>query len=269
MSSRTIKIAKVVVLLVIFIGILLLAYPFIANRYNQLHTSHVVARYDDAVNGMLEEEKENMVQEAVNFNEKLASLGGFELTDSLREEYYKLLDISGTGVMGTIHVPAIGVSMPIYHGNSDAVLQIAAGHMEGSSLPVGGEGTHAVIAAHTGMASAELFTKLKDVKVDDYFVIKVLDRLLTYQVIDINEVLPEEIEYLKIDNGKDYVTLMTCTPPGVNSHRLLVKGERVYLDEGDSSDILNSMPNQIPIEVFILLGLIVFIVILIRTLKNK
>lgn len=269
MSSRSIKIAKIVVLLIIFAGLLLLAYPFIANRYNQLHTSHAVAKYDEAVNNMLEEEKDEMFLEAEEFNKELASLGGFKLTPGLKKRYYDILDVSGTGVIGTIHIPAIGVSMPIYHGNSDAVLQVAAGHMEGSSLPVGGEGTHAVIAAHTGMASAELFTKLKDVKVDDYFAIKVLDKLLTYQVIDINEVLPEEIEYLKIENDKDYVTLMTCTPPGVNSHRLLVKGERVYLDDKDSSDVLNSMPKHIPVEVFILVGLIVFIIILIRTLKNK
>lgn len=269
MSSRSIRVAKIVVLLIIFSGVLLLAYPFIANRYNQLHTSHVVAKYDEAVDNMLEEEKEGMFQEADEFNKELASLGGLKLTEGLKKRYYNILNVSGTGVIGTIHISVIGVSMPIYHGNSDAVLQIASGHMEGSSLPVGGEGTHAVIAAHTGMASAELFTKLKDVKVNDYFAIKVLDRLLTYQVIDINEVLPEEIEYLKIEDGKDYVTLMTCTPPGVNSHRLLVKGERVYLDDGESSDVLNSMSKHVPVELFLLVGLIVFIIILVRTLKNK
>ena len=141
--------------------------------------------------------------------------------------YESTLDVTGTGIMGYITIEKIGVELPIYHGTSDAVLQVAAGHLEGTSLPVGGASTHAVISAHRGLPSAKLFTNLDQLEVGDTFTITVLDRTLTYEVDNISIVLPTETDSLKVSEGKDYVTLMTCTPYGINTHRLLVRGRRI------------------------------------------
>ena len=153
------------------------------------------------------------------------------LTDEEREDYNSQLDIDGSGVMGYIEIPSINVSLPIYHGTSDGVLQVAAGHLEGSSLPVGGAGTHAVISAHRGLPSAKLFTNLDELEAGDTFTITVLDRVLTYEVDRISIVLPTETDLLQPVEGQDYVTLMTCTPYGINTHRLLVRGHRVNTRE--------------------------------------
>ena len=141
--------------------------------------------------------------------------------------YESTLDVTGTGIMGYITIEKIGVELPIYHGTSDAVLQVAAGHLEGTSLPVGGASTHAVISAHRGLPSAKLFTNLDQLEVGDTFTITVLDRTLTYEVDNISIVLPTETDSLKVSEGKDYITLMTCTPYGINTHRLLVRGRRI------------------------------------------
>ena len=141
--------------------------------------------------------------------------------------YEKTLDITGTGIMGYISIPKIKVELPIYHGTEDGVLQIACGHLEGSSLPVGGASTHAVLSAHRGLPSAKLFTNLDKLETEDTFTITILDRVLTYQVDEIAIVLPSETDKLQIEEGKDYCTLMTCTPYGINTHRLLVRGHRV------------------------------------------
>jgi sortase A len=146
-------------------------------------------------------------------------------------DYNSILDISGTGIMGYVTIEKLGVELPIYHGTSEGVLQVAAGHLEGSSLPVGGEGTHSVLSAHRGLPSARLFTNLDKMEAGDTFTVTVLDRKLTYQVDQIKIVEPQEINNLIIEEGKDYCTLMTCTPYGINSHRLLVRGERISQEE--------------------------------------
>ena len=162
------------------------------------------------------------------YNDALRRLS-FPLSDfgQLADQYAGTLDITGTGIMGYITIEKIGVELPIYHGTSDGVLQVAAGHLEGTSLPVGGGSTHAVISAHRGLPSAKLFTNLDQLEVGDTFTITVLDRVLTYEVDNISIVLPTETDNLKVTEGKDYVTLMTCTPYGINSHRLLVRGRRI------------------------------------------
>lgn len=169
-----------------------------------------------------------LLQSAQRYNRDLFSRGSlFSLTDEQREDYLSQLSIDTSGIMGYIEIPTIKVSLPIYHGTSDDVLQIAVGHLEWSSLPVGGESTHCVLSGHRGLPSAKLFTNLDQLSEGDLFVIRTLDEVLTYEVDRILIVLPGEVQTLGIEEGKDLCTLVTCTPYGVNSHRMLVRGHRV------------------------------------------
>ena len=181
--------------------------------------------------GLTEEEKDTMLKKADTYNEKLKDVNRPFLNYAEAGDYNSILDISGTGIMGYVTIEKLGVELPIYHGTSEGVLQVAAGHLEGSSLPVGGEGTHSVLSAHRGLPSARLFTNLDKMEAGDTFTVTVLDRKLTYQVDQIKIVEPQEINDLTIEEGKDYCTLMTCTPYGINSHRLLVRGERISQEE--------------------------------------
>ena len=206
----------------------LIAYPTFSDWWNRMHQSYAVAGYVEQTKDMSGAERKAMLKAAHEYNERLAANGDrWHMTDAQKREYDETLDVTGTGIMGYITIPRIGVELPIYHGTSDAVLQVAAGHLEGTSLPVGGESTHAVISAHRGLPSAKLFTHLDRLEVGDTFTITVLDRELTYEVDKISIVLPTEVDELKVVDGKDYVTLMTCTPYGINSHRLLVRGRRI------------------------------------------
>lgn len=177
------------------------------------------------------EEYERMWNDAVEYNTNLLSKSNrYNMTDEQRAEYESILDVTGTGIMGYIEIPSIDVSLPIYHGTNESVLQIAIGHIESSSLPVGGIGTHCVISGHRGLPSAKLFTDIDQLQNGDRFLIQVLDRTLTYEVDQIRIVLPSELQDLEIDPNQDYCTLVTCTPYGVNTHRLLVRGHRVDND---------------------------------------
>jgi len=178
------------------------------------------------------EEYERMWNDAVEYNTNLLSKSNrYNMTDEQRAEYESILDVTGTGIMGYIEIPSIDVSLPIYHGTNESVLQIAIGHIESSSLPVGGIGTHCVISGHRGLPSAKLFSDIDQLKEGDVFMIQVLDDTLTYEVDQIRTVLPTEMKDLRIEEGKDYCTLVTCTPYGVNTHRLLVRGHRVETTE--------------------------------------
>ena len=183
------------------------------------------------IKALTEEEKDTMLKKADTYNEKLKDVNRPFLNYAEAGDYNSILDISGTGIMGYVTIEKLGVELPIYHGTSEGVLQVAAGHLEGSSLPVGGEGTHSVLSAHRGLPSARLFTNLDKMEAGDTFTVTVLDRKLTYQVDQIKIVEPQEINDLTIEEGKDYCTLMTCTPYGINSHRLLVRGERISQEE--------------------------------------
>ena len=206
----------------------LIAYPTFSDWWNRMHQSYAVAGYVEQTKDMSGAERKAMLAAAHAYNERLAANGDrWHMTDAQKREYDETLDVTGTGIMGYITIEKISVELPIYHGTSDGVLQIAAGHLEGTSLPVGGASTHAVISAHRGLPSAKLFTNLDQLEVGDTFTITVLDRVLTYEVDKISIVLPTETDELKIAEGKDYVTLMTCTPYGINTHRLLVRGHRV------------------------------------------
>jgi sortase A len=222
----------ILLLLIFLAGLCLLLYPTFSNWWNSFHQSRAIAAYVEAVEDMSQAQREAMLAQAQEYNQKIASQGNaFVLTEEQEAAYRDTLDVSGTGIMGYIHIPKIGVSLPIYHGTDETVLQVAVGHLSGTSLPVGGESTHTVLSGHRGLPSAKLFTDLDELTVGDTFTLTVLGQTLTYQVDQIRTVEPDDTSELNIESGKDYCTLVTCTPYGVNSHRLLVRGVRVDVAE--------------------------------------
>ncbi|MCD7763298.1 MAG: class C sortase [Lachnospiraceae bacterium] len=229
-NGRNDRVTTIILVCVLLAGIVILAYPSVSNWWNHRLTAGVVSTYDSAVDDMSEEDYSVWFEAAEAYNEALNAVGSAAAITSpelVDEDYWDILDITGTGVMGYITIEKIDVQLPIYHGTDVNVLQVGAGHLEGTSLPVGGESTHSVISAHRGLPSALLFTNLNQLEVGDTFTITVLNRVMTYEVDQISIVEPDEVENLYIEEGKDYCTLMTCTPYGINTHRLLVRGVRV------------------------------------------
>ena len=213
--------------LIFLAGLSVMLYPTFSNWWNRNMASHTVSDYKETVAQIDTAEYEQMLEDARAYNEQLAQLyAPFTNFDAI-PGYDDILNISGTGVMGYVSIPNINVELPIYHGTSEGVLQIASGHIQGSSLPVGGASTHAVISGHRGLPSARLFTDLDQIVEGDTFTINVLNEVLTYEVEKILVILPTETDKLAIIPGEDEVTLMTCTPYGVNSHRLLIRGHRI------------------------------------------
>lgn len=220
--------------LCIFLFVLFLAifdYPFIARLVNERNTDGVVLETKTLQEKTSLDDVHQIIQMAKDYNQSLANgLGGFNTTfgkEGMNEKYRSLLAFDSSGVMGIIEIPTINVNLPIYHGTSETVLQKGAGHVEGSSLPIGGESTHSCISGHRGLPSKKLFTRLDELKIDDIFLIHVFNEIHAYQVINIEVVEPTQIEPLKIQRDKDLVTLITCTPYGINSHRLYVTGTRI------------------------------------------
>ncbi len=219
--------STIILILVFFVGLSVMLYPTISDYVNQLHQTRAVANYAADVDKLSDADYTAYFEAADAFNAQIAADPDALYFPDRFLSYESTLDVTGTGIMGYITIEKIGVELPIYHGTSDAVLQVAAGHLEGTSLPVGGASTHAVISAHRGLPSAKLFTNLDQLEVGDTFTITVLDRTLTYEVDNISIILPTETDSLKVSEGKDYITLMTCTPYGINTHRLLVRGRRI------------------------------------------
>ena len=219
--------STIILILVFFVGLSVMLYPTISDYVNQLHQTRAVANYAADVDKLSDADYTAYFEAADAFNAQIAADPDALYFPDRFPSYESTLDVTGTGIMGYITIEKIGVELPIYHGTSDAVLQVAAGHLEGTSLPVGGASTHAVISAHRGLPSAKLFTNLDQLEVGDTFTITVLDRTLTYEVDNISIILPTEPDSLKVSEGKDYITLMTCTPYGINTHRLLVRGRRI------------------------------------------
>ena len=218
----------VILVLILLAGLSLLLYPSFSDYWNSFHQTRAIASYAEEVANLEEDQYEELWEAAKSYNASLLDReNSYVLTEEQKEEYEKLLDVSGLGVMGYIEIPSIKCSLPIYHGTEDSVLQIAIGHLEWSSLPVGGESSHCVLSGHRGLPSAKLFTNLDQLTEGDIFLLRVLDEVLTYEVDQILIVLPQEIGALQIVEGKDYCTLVTCTPYGVNTHRLLVRGHRI------------------------------------------
>ena len=219
--------STIILILIFLVGLSVMLYPTVSDYVNQKNQSRAVASYSEEVENLSDVDYQAYFDAANDYNRRLAETPDAFYRPEEVSGYTDTLDVSGTGIMGYITISKIGVELPVYHGTSDGVLQVAAGHLEGSSLPVGGAGTHAVISAHRGLPSAKLFTNLDELEVGDTFTITVLDRVLTYEVDQISIVLPTETDLLQPVEGKDYVTLMTCTPYGINTHRLLVRGKRI------------------------------------------
>lgn len=225
------NLSTIILILIFLVGLSVMLYPSVSDAVNRKHQSRAVAGYAEEVEQLSDADYQTYFDAADAYNRQLNTTSNAFYKPDLVSGYAQTLDISGTGIMGYITIPKISVELPIYHGTDEGVLQVAAGHLEGSSLPVGGAGTHAVISAHRGLPSAKLFTNLDELEVGDRFTITVLNRVLTYEVDQISIVLPTEIDQLLPTEGMDYVTLMTCTPYGINTHRLLVRGKRVETTE--------------------------------------
>ena len=219
--------STIILVLILVIGLSLLLYPTFADWWNSFHQSRAIASYDQALDSMSEADYTHLFDDAMEYNRQLSQIKFPLMYFDQVDGYFDLLDITGNGVMGYIDIPKISVELPIYHGTSEGVLQVAVGHIQGTSLPTGGEGTHCVLSAHRGLPSARLFTDLDKMEVGDIFTLSVIDRVLTYQVDQILIVLPSEVEPLYTAEGEDYCTLVTCTPYGINSHRILVRGTRI------------------------------------------
>lgn len=228
---------RIVIAGVIFLlALLLTLYPVISNLYNQEHQSQIQTAYREVLEQTDTSELERIRQEAIAYNAAITpgtveEAYSQEAIQTASENYVNQLDLSGTGIMGYVEIPTISVDLPIYHGTGSDSLDRGTGHLLGSSLPVGGESTHTIITGHSGMASQKMFTDLEQLQEGDVFFLHVLDEVLAYQVDAIHTVLPHDTAYLRIVQGEDLCTLVTCTPTGVNTHRLLVRGRRIPYEE--------------------------------------
>ena len=267
-ANRLINISLVLALLA---GLSLLLYPTVSDYWNSLHQTRAIAGYAEQVAGLDKEEYDRLWAEAQNYNRSLAAReNNYLLSDAQKKKYEQLLNLSGTGVMGYIEIPEINCSLPIYHGTEDSVLQIAVGHLEWSSLPVGGESTHCVLSGHRGLPSAKLFTNLDKLTVGDTFMLRVLDEVLTYEVDQILIVEPRETDALQIVEGEDYCTLVTCTPYSVNTHRLLVRGHRIENIEESAAIRITADAMQIePMLVAPIISIPILLVLLVILLLPK
>lgn len=220
--------STIILILVFLTGLSLLLYPTVSDYWNSFHQTRAIASYAEQVVHLDDTTYQRLKEEAEAYNRALSGRKHrYSSTEEQQTEYEALLDVAGNGIMGYIEIPKIKSTLPVYHGTDEAVLQIAAGHIEGSSLPVGGSGTHCVISGHRGLPSAKLFSDLDQLIEGDTFALRVLDETLTYEVDQIRIVLPSEVEALEIEADKDLCTLVTCTPYGINTHRLLVRGHRI------------------------------------------
>lgn len=240
------KISSILFALLFLTGLGILLYPTVSDMWNAYRQNKLITGYEEAVAELDPETYEEVWEAARVYNRGLWTKGNrYLFSQEDREEYEGLLNISGGGVMAYVEIPSISCSLPIYHGTNEEVLQTAVGHLEGSSLPVGGNGTHCVLSGHRGLPSAKLFTNLDQVQEGDIFKLRVLNEILTYQVDQIRTVLPQEMEELELTAGKDYCTLVTCTPYGVNSHRLLVRGIRIEnIEEEQPEEVQQPEPEE-------------------------
>ena len=217
----------IILVLSLFIGICGLLYPAVSQYWNSRTQTRAVENYQAILNALQQDDFNAYFQEAEAYNSALNELKNPLLDYPMLDSYRSILNIDANGIMGYVVIPKLGIELPIYHGVSAEVLNIACGHLEGSSFPIGGESTHCVLSAHRGLPHAKLFTELDKMELGDTFQLTVLDRTLTYQVNQILVVRPDEINDVQIIPGEDHCTLLTCTPYGINSHRLLVRGTRI------------------------------------------
>lgn len=249
------------------IGFSVLLYPTISNYLNEKNTTVAVKNYEKVADNISEEEKQKDLEAAHLYNESLVAVNSlqdpFAGSGASEEEIYEsILDINGRGMIGYIQIPQIEVRLPIYHGTSEAVLQKSVGHMEGTAFPIGGETTHAVLTGHSGLPEAELFNDLDQLVIGDVFYITIYNEIIAYQVDQIQVVLPDEMEALTTLQGEDYVTLVTCTPYGINTHRLLVRGTRIPYEEAAEITPELGVEEGLPFHIQILMIAVIILVII-------
>ena len=268
------KVTTILFVLIFLIGLSLLLYPTVSDRWNSFHQSKMIISHAENVDRLSEDECEKLIAGANAFNKDLRTFPDrWNLTGAEKKQYEDQLISDETAIISYVEIPKIKISLPVYHGTGAAVLQEAIGHMEGSSLPVGGEGTHCVLSGHRGLPSAKLFTDLDKLVIGDEFMLYTLNEVLTYEVDQVRVVLPNDLSTLAFEDGKDYCTLFTCTPYGVNTHRLMVRGHRVET-VGTKHILVTADALQIDeITVALIIGVpilaIVFIVVLVRPRKKK
>lgn len=264
----------IVLILVMVAGLSLLLYPSFASYWNSKHATKTIATYSEDVSALKEEEINELWQAAVDYNKHFRGGSGANgtMTEEELAKYYSILDIGGTGMMGFIDIDSLDVSLPIYHGTSDGILQVASGHLDWTSLPVGGESTHCVISGHRGLPSAKLFSDLDKLHEGQTFTLTILNTVLTYEIDQIRIVEPQNVNDLLIVPGMDYCTLVTCTPYGINTHRLLVRGHRIATPENTPGARVVSEAMQIePLVVASIMAVLPLVVLmtLVFTRKKK
>lgn len=267
-------ISTIIIALIFLAGLGFLLYPTVSNLWNRAHQSRAIATYTKQVEKLDDSQNKEMLKAARKYNKSLLKKSDhWKLSKKDKKKYESLLDVSGTGIMGYIEVPKIDCSLPIYHGTDEGALQIAIGHLEGSSLPVGGNSTHCVLSGHRGLPSARLFTDLDQMEEGDIFILNILGRKLAYEVDQIKVVLPEEMSDLEIEEGKDLCTLVTCTPYGINTHRLLVRGHRTkYVEKKVEEEQKKVQTKKTDIRLMIAGGtgvLILLIIIIVIVIKRR
>lgn len=275
---KKINISTIILILIFLVGLSLLLYPTVSDYWNSFHQSRAIAKYTEQVAELNNDLYKQLWEDAAAYNERLLTkLNRYKMTSEEKAEYESLLNVSGNGIIGYIEIAKINCSLPVYHGTAESALQIAAGHIEGTSLPVGGASTHCVISGHRGLPRAKLFTNLDKLVEGDTFELHILNEILTYEVDQISVVEPDEVEKLEIEEGKDYCTLVTCTPYGINTHRLLVRGHRVANREKPEEETIGSETVQeetkagfsiIPL-VAVLIFIILVILLLIRICRRR
>lgn len=254
----------ILLVFILLVGLAMLSYPTVSDYWNSFHQSKAVAGYVEKVANMDELDYQKILTEAQNYNDSLPQtvIPDLNIDKATEDTYNQTLDIDGSGIMAYVEIPKLNTIMPIYHGTDDSVLQVAIGHIPGTSLPVGGLGTHSVISGHRGLPSAKLFTDIDQLVEGDTFLIQVLDQTLTYEVDQILTVTPDDMSALEIAPQQDYVTLVTCTPYGVNSHRLLVRGHRIE-NEMKQARVTSEATQVKPILVAPFVGLVLLMILFI------
>ncbi len=271
------KIPNIIFGIVFLVGLAIFLYPSVSNYINSRNQSRAISTYQEALTGLSEEEYSKMWDEAYKFNDYLAERPmSFNLDYDEATRYNSILDATGTGIIGYIEIENIGVNLPIYHGTEESVLQVGIGHLEGTSFPTGTTSTHVVLSGHRGLPSSKLFSDLDQMIEGDTFLLHILDKTFAYQVDQINIVLPEETQDLAIQPGKEYVTLVTCTPYGVNTHRLLVRAKRVDYNEetrlivpADATRYGNLIVAPFIAAPLLLLAFILYVIFTSKRFKNR
>ena len=257
------KKSTIILLVSFFIGLSVLLYPSISSYWNSKTQSKAIVDYESMLSQYKPEDYTAIFAEADAYNKQLAQLNEPLVEHNRLPDYNSILNVGGTGMMGYITVPKISQELPVYHGTSDGVLSVAVGHLQGTSLPVGGENTHCVVSAHRGLPTAVLFTHLDRMEIGDIFYFTILDRTITYEVDQIRIVEPDDASLIQIKDGKDYCTLLTCTPYGINTQRLLVRGHQIDASQTRNLYVANEAYRIEPLVVMPIVALPIIFVLLV------